>query len=385
MPSSSPSPTTTTAPPPPPGPGPSPSPSPLPLILVTGASGFLGSHICAQLLLTGQYRVRAAVRSTARSAWLERHFASSSYPSSPSPSSSHPSFSLTQVPDMSVPGAYDDAVRGVDGVVHVASVMDDDGGRDGGARAVVAAVVRGAVGALGSAAREWEGRGKGKCFVYTSSSLAAYTPGVEGGRVDGETWNGGAVGRAYAAGGEGEEEDVAARAMDVYAASKVEAERAVWAWVADNGPAFRVNAVLPNVNFGRSLDPANQGHPTTSGWVVALATGRVPEHRWRTVVPQYYINVEDTARLHVAALTRPDLNGERIFGFAGRFNWNTLLRALRKMYPEKTFYDDRDGQGEDLSEIVGAAKAEQLLKDMGRPGWKGLEESLRENLEGVDL
>ena len=98
---------------------------------------------------------------------------------------------------------------------------------------------------------------------------------------------------------------------------------------------------------------------------------------------EYWINVEDTARLHVAALTRPDIEGSRIFGFTGRFNWNTLLHQLRKMYPDRTFYDDREGLGHDLSRIHGAAKAEQILKDMGRPGWKGLEESMRENLEDL--
>lgn len=67
------------------------------------------------------------------------------------------------------------------------------------------------------------------------------------------------------------------------------------------------------------------------------------------------------------------------------FNWNTLLHALRRIYPEKAFYEDREGQGHDLSRILGASKAEKLLRDMGRPGWKGLEESLRENLEDIEL
>lgn len=100
---------------------------------------------------------------------------------------------------------------------------------------------------------------------------------------------------------------------------------------------------------------------------------------------EYYIDVEDTALLHVAALTRPDLKGNRIFGFVEEFNWNTLLHALRRIYPEKVFYEDREGQDHDLSRILGASKAEKILRDMGRPGWKGLEESLRENLEDIEL
>lgn len=34
-----------------------------------------------------------------------------------------------------------------------------------------------------------------------------------------------------------------------------------------------VNTVVPNLNFGASLDPANQGHPSTSDIVVSLFIG----------------------------------------------------------------------------------------------------------------
>lgn len=93
--------------------------------------------------------------------------------------------------------------------------------------------------------------------------------------------------------------------------------------------------------------------------------------------------MEDTALIHVAALTRPDLDRQRIFAFAGEFNWNTLLQALRKLYPERTFYEDREGLGHDLSTIVEAPKAEQILRDISGRGWKSLEESLKENLEDL--
>lgn len=85
----------------------------------------------------------------------------------------------------------------------------------------------------------------------------------------------------------------------------------------------------------------------------------------------------------MAALTRPDINNERIFAFASEFNWNTVLQALRKLYPEREFVPDREGLGHDLSRIHGRERAEQILKDMGRPGWKPLEESLKENLEDL--
>ena len=36
---------------------------------------------------------------------------------------------------------------------------------------------------------------------------------------------------------------------------------------------------------------------------------------------EWYIDVQDTARLHVAAVINPDVQNERIFGFADPFNW----------------------------------------------------------------
>lgn len=38
-------------------------------------------------------------------------------------------------------------------------------------------------------------------------------------------------------------------------------------------PGFTLNAVLPNLNLGASLDLANRGHPSTSGMVAELLRG----------------------------------------------------------------------------------------------------------------
>ncbi|KAF9640920.1 putative sugar transporter protein [Lasiodiplodia theobromae] len=384
------------------------------LILVTGANGLIASHIIVQLLRAG-FRVRGTVRSFTKSAWLLPLFngpsfspssSSSSSPSSPSGSTSPspspsststlPRFELVAVPDMAAPGAFDDAVRGVAAVAHVASIIWSDGAAS--ADAVIAPVVAGAVGVLEAAAKEPSG--SVKRVVYTSSSLAAYTPALTGddpsssaGReVSAATWNEETVRAARAElGPDAGVAEVTRRALDIYGASKAEAERAVWRWVEERREregekvGFEVNAVLPNVNFGRSVDPDHQGYPSTIGWPVMLATGTMPEMLWDAIRPQYWVDVEDTALLHVAALTRPDIKNRRIFAFAGRYNWNTLLAALRKMYPEKELYPDRDGLGHDLTRIIDAPWAEQILKDMGRPGWKSLEQSLRENLEAVQV
>jgi nucleoside-diphosphate-sugar epimerase len=71
-------------------------------IFVTGVNGLIGSHTADQLLARG-YNVRGAVRDVERSGWLTEFF-----------NSKHKGakFELVSVPDMTVPGAYDDVVEG---------------------------------------------------------------------------------------------------------------------------------------------------------------------------------------------------------------------------------------------------------------------------------
>jgi hypothetical protein len=63
------------------------------------------------------------------------------------------------------------------------------------------------------------------------------------------------------------------RGYPVYAASKTLSEQEAWKFVREKKPGFVLNAVLPNINFGATLDSAGQGHPSTSGMVAQLFKG----------------------------------------------------------------------------------------------------------------
>lgn len=95
--------------------------------------------------------------------------------------------------------------------------------------------------------------------------------------------------------------------------------------------------------------------------------------------PEYYIDVQDTGRLHVAAAIFDHVKDRRIFGFAGRFSWDDILDILRKNAPNKKFPDNFSA-GSDPNEIKPRDEAEQLLRDLGRPGWTSLEESILANI-----
>ena len=93
------------------------------------------------------------------------------------------------------------------------------------------------------------------------------------------------------------------------------------------------------------------------------------------------VNVKDVARLHVAALVEPDVQRERLFAFAEPFNYNDVMRTLRKLDPKRKIPGDIEDDSRDFS-TVDTKRSVELLKRMGRDGFTGLEDSVRENVGG---
>lgn len=71
-------------------------------VLVTGVSGYIGSHVADQLLLAG-YRVRGTVRDEAKGETVRELFAGKY---------GNDRITTVVVADMSIPGAYDEACQG---------------------------------------------------------------------------------------------------------------------------------------------------------------------------------------------------------------------------------------------------------------------------------
>jgi hypothetical protein len=93
------------------------------------------------------------------------------------------------------------------------------------------------------------------------------------------------------------------------------------------------------------------------------------------VAPQWFISILDSALLHISALIHSDVDGERLFGYAERWNFNQLLANFRKNHPDKSFVEDVDGLGKDWA-VPPTARAEEVLKWVKGSGWDGLEESV---------
>ncbi|KAL4996704.1 hypothetical protein BDV10DRAFT_186942 [Aspergillus recurvatus] len=326
-------------------------------ILVTGANGYIGSHVCNILLSLG-YRVRGTLRSP--KPWLTAFFESKYGPGR---------FETVVIPLLTEKEAWGIAVQGVQGVAHIASDLSMNPNPE----QVVPQMVQGVLNALEVANRQPQI----KRVVYTSSSTAAFlsVPNKEGVRITKDTWHDASIEAAWS-----EKTPHDERGFQVYCASKTLAEKAAWKWVEGNKPHFEFNSVVPNTNYGRILCPEMPG--STMAWTANLLNG--DDTVVRSFPPQWFVDVEDTARLHVVALLSPSAVGKRLFAFAQAFNWTDIITILHKLRPEnKLLPPCPKNEGRDLSELIDAPEAEAMIKEFfGRKGWVGLEESLAAGLEG---
>ncbi|PIG86520.1 dihydroflavonal-4-reductase [Aspergillus arachidicola] len=171
------------------------------IILITGASGFLATHIVKAFLQQGYY-VRGTVRSDQAAVNVRKGF--SQY-------SDRLSFAIVE--DISQPGAFNEAVEGVDGIIRTASPFRTS---------EYAPRVRRVVITSSMAAVIDVGKGPQPGYPYTE-----------------EDWNPMTFGQAESAHG-----------IVAYAASKAVAEKAAWRYMETNTPGFSLTTICPPMIYG---------------------------------------------------------------------------------------------------------------------------------------
>ncbi|KAF7554146.1 hypothetical protein G7Z17_g3124 [Cylindrodendrum hubeiense] len=305
------------------------------IVAVSGANGFIASHIVDQLLVAG-YRVRGTVRDASRTGWLQSHF-DATYGAD--------RFTLVEVPDITTDGAFDEALKGVHGVVHTLAITNLDPNPDNVVPINVATTL--------SIARSAAKSPSVIRFVYTSSAGAAAIP--KPGKeyvVNQDTYNEEAVAISYS----GKGPQGPAGGYLAYSAAKTKAEKALWKWYKEEKPNFVLNSVVPNAALGQVLQPQHQGFPTTVGLLRPIWEG----HLAQELVYMFPAHVQ----------------GERLISYAGRFNLNDILSAFRQLHPDRSFPADIPNLAQDTGKIDNQ-RGTELIRRLGRPGWVTLEESLK--------
>ncbi|KIM31973.1 hypothetical protein M408DRAFT_241598 [Serendipita vermifera MAFF 305830] len=280
-------------------------------ILLTGATGFVGNHILRRLIETS-FSVKAAVRSDSKAKFLTSFF--QSYVDSGK-------LTFVNVPDITAPGAFDEAVKGVDGVIHGASPLESNDPQ-ADPQELVQPAVHGTVGILDSALKNGSGI---KRIVITSSIVTLYEP-HEPGHIysDADWFNTGP--KLIAQHGRNTPSFVK------YMASKVLAEQAAWKWVEDNKPSFQVVTTMPSWVFGKSetLSPEHfrkeSSNNTLLRGLVGVKSGELQEKDYLTITN--FTDVVDVAEGHLKALTVPEAAGRRLLLLGASVSWQDVFDIL---------------------------------------------------------
>lgn len=250
-------------------------------VLVTGGSGFIGSHSILQLLTAG-HRVRTTVRSLKREGAVR---------ASLKEGGAEPGDRLSFVAaDLEHDAGWPEAVAGCEYVLHVASPFPPSIPRHEDELIVPAR--EGALRVLRAS------RDAGVKRVVLTSSFAAigYGHAPQATPFDETSWT-----------------DPAGDDALPYVRSKTLAERAAWDFIASEGGALELSVVNPVGVLGPVLGP---DYSTSILLVQRLMDGAVPG------CPRLYfgvVDVRDVVDLHLRAMTHPAARGERFLAVAGDF------------------------------------------------------------------
>jgi nucleoside-diphosphate-sugar epimerase len=252
------------------------------LVLVTGGSGFIGSHCLLQLLAAG-HEARTTVRSLTRADDVRGMLAHGGA----GDVGDRLSFFAA---DLERDAGWDEAVAGCDYVLHVASPFPAAAPKH--ENELITPAKEGALRVMRAA------RDAGVKRVVLTSSFAAIGYGTEARATPftEEDWT-----NPYGA-------DV-----QPYAKSKTLAERAAWDFITREGGALELAVVNPVGVFGPALA---RDYSTSVLIVQRLMDGSVPG------CPRLYfggVDVRDVADLHIRAMTDPAARGERFLAVAGDF------------------------------------------------------------------
>lgn len=267
-------------------------------VLVTGGSGFIGSHCILQLLEQGH-----EVRTTVRNLGKEPEVRAMLKAGGAEPGARLAFFAADLMKDE----GWAEAVKGCDYVLHVASPFppgipqhEDElivPARDGALRLLRAA------------------RDAGVQRVVLTSSFAAigYGHAPRGKPFDETDWT-----------------NPETPGLAAYTKSKTIAERAAWDFIAKEGNGLELAVVNPVGVLGPVL---GADYSTSIQIVKRMMDGAMPGS---PKLSFGLVDVRDVADLHLRAMTDPAANGERFLAISGDYVWmRDVARVLKERLGEK--------------------------------------------------
>ncbi|KAI9641702.1 hypothetical protein NHQ30_009558 [Ciborinia camelliae] len=348
-------------------------------VFLTGASGFVASHILSLLIESG-YKPTASVRSPSKANQILEL---------------HPEWKgkveFVFVPEITTPGAFDHVFKdqakegGFDYVIHTASPVTfsaKDVKKD-----LIDPAVHGTTEVL-KATHELGGK-QVKRFVLLGSAVSILdsfedirTP--EGKPYTEDDWN------------PATEKDAVSSQSPLlgYNVGKKTAELAAWSFVKESKPSFEFVVINPDVIIGPMLQPVpgpKNVNETNEFACYSFINGNHKSIDYAMFVFWDFVDVRDVALMHIIALTSPLMVNKRNIVSSGPLSPQLVVNSIRKNFPE---LEGRLPQGGDEKLVfpkglhptpLNNARSLEIFRQAKGPNWKyrTLDESIQGTVESL--
>lgn len=266
-------------------------------VLITGVTGFIGSHLAALALERG-YTVRGSMRNLDRADAIRATIGRVA-----------DTERLTFVrADLTDADSWKTATEGIDFVLHVASPFPKILPKTD--EALVRPAVAGTLNVLRAAAAS----GVRRVVITSSTGAAMYGNRREGVFTEADWTN---VDNR--------------KDSSPYFRSKTLAERAAWDFIAGDESGMELTSVLPGAVLGPLLE---QDAGTSAAIVLKLMDGSAP------ALPRIgyaMVDVRSIADLHLLAMTSPVAAGQRYLGADEFYTFKDVANVLRQHLPDRKF------------------------------------------------
>lgn len=278
------------------------------LILVTGATSFVAAPII-ELFLNAGYQVRGQVRNESSSQKVHKVFPTAGT-----------ALTTVIVPDITVPGAFNAAVKDVVGVIHTASPFTVD--VENNERDLLDPAIKGTTRILEAV---YEHAPQVKRVVVTSSFAAIMDPAKgawSGGTYTEKDWNPTTYEVAVST-----EHGVVA-----YCASKTFAEKAARDFVEAKKPNFTLSTINPPMIYGPPSHDVDIKHLNASMAEFYRLMDGSSKEPGLTAVPAF-ADVRDVAVAHFKAFELAEPG--RFLVSSGSYEYRDVARVLREEFPDR--------------------------------------------------
>ena len=320
------------------------APSAIRTVMITGANGYLASHIVKQLLEKG-YNVNACVRNASNESSVEHLLKLTSSEST----GKLRLFSTGDMADKSLFGRYEKAMVNCDAIFHAATPLSPKfKGEFNGIRDMLNPGMEGTKELLHTISN-CPTRSSIQCFVLTSSMSAA-APVPEPSIKDESHWS---------------DDDAQLARGNFYGCLKTRQEKLCQSWSEKSvqegklSSHFRFCAICPTMIVGPPLTAEDDDDYTPSGTMGSLyrvinpSPGQLSGQTLKEVKlkarndSMSYIDVQDCAAMHIAAMENTNASG-RYFSLVESWHWNDILSTLKELYPSISLDENFKYEGQDI-------------------------------------